>query len=69
MRAGARRPATIIDIKKIPALTAIEDLGGGAFRIAHEAAFQAIGWKPEVDMREGLRRLIAWRDSNEGKAA
>ena len=36
---------------------------GGAFRIAHEAAFTTIGWKPEVDMREGLRRLIAWLDS------
>jgi UDP-glucose 4-epimerase len=42
---------------------------GGAFRIAHEAAFAAIGWKPEVDMKEGLRRLIAWRESNEGKGA
>jgi carbon-monoxide dehydrogenase medium subunit len=33
MRAGVRQPGTIIDIKKIPAMTAIEDLGGGAFRI------------------------------------
>lgn len=33
MRAGVRKPGTIIDIKKIPELTAIEDLGGGAFRI------------------------------------
>ncbi len=33
MRAGVRMPGTIIDIKKIPALTAIEDLGEGAFRI------------------------------------
>lgn len=33
MRAGTARPGTIIDIKKIPELTAIEDLGGGAFRI------------------------------------
>lgn len=39
---------------------------GGAFRIAHEGAFRAIGWKPEVGMREGLTRLIAWLDSNEG---
>ena len=28
---------------------------GGAFRIAHEEAFNAIGWKPEVQMEEGLR--------------
>lgn len=38
---------------------------GGAFRIAHEKAFEAIGWKPEVDMREGLGRLIAWLRGNE----
>ena len=40
---------------------------GGAFRIAHEEAFKAIGWQPQVEMREGLTRLIAWLDSNEGK--
>jgi carbon-monoxide dehydrogenase medium subunit len=33
MRNGAVKPGTIIDIKKIAAMTAIEDLGGGAFRI------------------------------------
>ena len=41
---------------------------GGAFRIAHEEAERAIGWRPLVDMEEGLRRLIAWREGNEGKA-
>ncbi|MDI3305761.1 MAG: hypothetical protein QJR07_01565 [Acetobacteraceae bacterium] len=41
---------------------------GGAFRIAHEEAFRVIGWKPEVDMREGLRRLIAWREGNVERA-
>jgi UDP-glucose 4-epimerase len=35
---------------------------GGAFRIDHSAAWTAIGWAPEVDMREGLRRLLTWRD-------
>ncbi|MGE0725456.1 MAG: NAD-dependent epimerase/dehydratase family protein [Alphaproteobacteria bacterium] len=34
---------------------------GGAFRIDHAAA-RAIGWRPEVEMREGLARLIRWRD-------
>lgn len=33
MRAGVAKPGTIIDIKKIAEMTAIEDLGGGAFRI------------------------------------
>lgn len=41
---------------------------GGAFRIAHEKAFAAIGWKPEVDMKEGLGRLIKWLGSNEATA-
>lgn len=40
---------------------------GGAFTIVHAAARNAIGWAPEVDMREGLRRLVAWRDGNEGR--
>jgi UDP-glucose 4-epimerase len=35
---------------------------GGAFRIDHAAAKTAIGWQPEIGMREGLRRLLAWRD-------
>lgn len=37
---------------------------GGAFRIDHSAAKTAIGWEPQVDMREGLRRLLLWRDRN-----
>ncbi len=42
---------------------------GGAFRIAHEEAFNAIGWKPQMEMREGLKRLIDWLDSsNEARA-
>ena len=39
---------------------------GGAFRIAHGAAFDAIGWRPEVEMREGLARLIAWLRAGNG---
>lgn len=35
---------------------------GGAFRIDHAAAERAIGWRPEIEMREGLARLIRWRD-------
>ena len=42
---------------------------GGAFRIAHEEAARTIGWRPEVDMEEGLRRLIAWRAGNEPRPA
>jgi nucleoside-diphosphate-sugar epimerase len=32
----------------------------------HVAAERVIGWKPQVDMREGIKRLLAWRDA-EGK--
>ncbi len=42
---------------------------GGAFRIAHEQAFAAIGWKPEVEMEEGLRRLMTWLEGNEAQTA
>ena len=35
---------------------------GGAFKINHAAAKAAIGWEPQVGMREGLTRLLAWRD-------
>lgn len=34
---------------------------GGAFSIDHRKALDVIGWAPEVDMREGLTRLVAWR--------
>jgi UDP-glucose 4-epimerase len=37
---------------------------GGAWRLDHTAAARAIGWRPEVDMREGIRRLIAWREQS-----
>ena len=39
---------------------------GGAFRIDHSAALQAIGWAPETSMEEGLARLIRWRDAAAG---
>jgi UDP-glucose 4-epimerase len=34
---------------------------GGPWRLDHAAAERVIGWRPEVDMREGIRRLLAWR--------
>ncbi len=41
---------------------------GGAFRIDHTAAKAAIGWEPEVDMREGLGRLLKWLAARNGNA-
>ena len=38
---------------------------GGAFHIPHERAARVIGWRPEVPMREGIRRLLAWRDAHQ----
>ncbi len=38
---------------------------GGAFHIPHELAGKLIGWKPRVGMKEGIARLLAWRESQE----
>jgi UDP-glucose 4-epimerase len=38
---------------------------GGAWRIDHSAAEHHIGWRPLVTMREGIRRLIAWREASD----
>jgi UDP-glucose 4-epimerase len=46
-----------------PDPTKVRLTSGGAFEIVHKAAKDAIGWEPQVDMREGLRRLLAWRDA------
>jgi UDP-glucose 4-epimerase len=35
---------------------------GGAFRIPHDKAREVLGWEPKVDMREGIARLIRWKD-------
>lgn len=34
---------------------------GAPFEISHKEAGQVLGWKPEVDLEEGIARLIAWR--------
>ena len=36
---------------------------GGAWKMDHTMAERTIGWKPQVDMREGIKRLLAWRES------
>jgi UDP-glucose 4-epimerase len=38
---------------------------GGAFHIPHDLAGKVIGWQPEVKMKEGIRRLLAWREAQE----
>jgi UDP-glucose 4-epimerase len=46
-----------------PDPTKVRLTSGGAFRIDHAAAKAAIGWAPEVGMRDGLGRLIKWLQS------
>ena len=36
---------------------------GGPWSLDHTLAERTIGWQPQVDMREGIRRLIAWREA------
>jgi len=37
---------------------------GGAWKMDHTLAERTIGWKPQIDMREGIRRLLAWREAS-----
>ena len=36
---------------------------GGAFHIPHDLAYKTIGWRPQVGMKEGIARLLAWREA------
>ncbi len=38
---------------------------GGAWKLDHALAQRLIGWRPQVDMRDGIGRLIAWREETE----
>jgi len=37
---------------------------GGAWQLDHALAERTIGWRPVVDMREGIQRLLAWREKS-----
>lgn len=39
---------------------------GGPWAMDHALAARVLGWRPQVDMDEGIRRLVAWR---EGRAS
>lgn len=71
-------PITTLQLVRLVAETAGKDLepehvepdpskvrltSGGAWALDHALAERVLGWRPEVDMREGIRRLIAWRDA------
>jgi len=40
---------------------------GGAFYIPHDKAKAAIGWEPEVNMQDGIKRLLDWRKQHDAK--
>jgi len=42
---------------------------GGAFHIPHQLAGELIDWQPQIGMKEGIRRLLAWREAQESVAA
>lgn len=73
-------PVTTLELVKLVTELASKDLqpehiapdpkkvrltSGGPWRIDHRAAGETIGWQPQVDMKEGIRRLIAWREASE----
>jgi UDP-glucose 4-epimerase len=72
------RPVTTLEIVRLVTQLSGKDLepehvdpdpgkvrltSGGAWALDHTLAEQTIGWRPQVDMREGIRRLIAWREA------
>ena len=74
------RPVTTLEIVRLVTELAGKDLApqhvepdpskvrltsGGAWRIDHALAERTIGWRPQVEMREGIERLIAWREETQ----
>ena len=72
------RPVTTLEIVRLVTALAGKDLqpehidpeagkvrltSGGPWQLDHSLAERVIGWRPEVDMRDGIARLIAWRDA------
>ena len=77
------RPVTTLDIVRIVTMAAgttiapehvapdpgkVRLTSGGAWRMDHAAAERLIGWRPKVEMEDGIRRLLAWREAEEGAA-
>jgi UDP-glucose 4-epimerase len=47
-----------------PDPTKVRLTSGGDWSVDHRLAERVIGWRPLVDMREGIARLIAWREAS-----
>ena len=78
------RPVTTLEIVRLVTELAGKDLepehveadpakvrltSGGAWRIDHALSERVLGWRPQVEMREGIRRLIQWRGAGQPDAA
>ena len=48
-----------------PTVGKVRLASGGALNIDHTEAGRVIGWQPKVDMREGIGRLLRWREETE----
>jgi len=74
------RPITTLEIVRLVTELAGKDLApehvepdpgkvrltsGGAWKLDHTLSERVIGWRPQVEMRDGIRRLIAWREATE----
>jgi UDP-glucose 4-epimerase len=45
-----------------PDPAAVRLTSGTAWSLEHGLARRLLAWQPKIDMREGIRRLIAWRE-------
>ncbi len=61
---AAGRPIAPIHVEPEPGKVRLTS--GGPWRIDHAHAKRMIDWSPEIEMEEGLRRLIAWYDTATG---
>jgi UDP-glucose 4-epimerase len=74
------RPATTLELVRLVTQLAGKDLepehvdpdpgkvrltSGGAWAVDHAAAERVIGWRPQVEMPEGIKRLIQWRQATQ----
>ena len=58
-RAGKRLEPEHVD----PDPGSVRLTSGGDWSLEHGLAQRVLGWQPQIDMREGIRRLIAWREA------
>jgi nucleoside-diphosphate-sugar epimerase len=61
IRSVVEQLVRLIDPRIVPSFGAIEDRTLEQVRVADvETAAREIGWRPQVDLREGLERTVSW---------